>query len=198
MISFKDFLIEKVTDNYLYHLVDIGKMKTFLENDSFGIGETSLTRNKDIDSISHMSNKYFQFVFDRDKLKTRYKITPYDDASYKKKGFKDDEAEERISNFKNISKYVVEINFLRYDDILQTVNDFKSILKETNKHKIDYDDVKWTVDNYLKKLRDMIEEIKKSFKFNIIINKRKTPDSELLKLINEGIELGNSILSTNE
>lgn len=43
MISFKDFLIEKVTDNYLYHLVDIGKMKSFLKNDSFGIGETSDT-----------------------------------------------------------------------------------------------------------------------------------------------------------
>lgn len=196
MISFKDFLNEKVTDNYLYHLVDIGKMESFLKNDSFGIGQTSLTRNKDIDSIGNMSNKYFQFVFDRDKLKTRYKITPYADTSYKKKGFTDDEAEERISNFKNISKYIVEITFLRYDDILQTVNDFKSILKETNKHKIDYDDVKWTVDNYLKKLRGMIKEIKKSYKFNFIFNKRKTSDTELLKLIDEGIELGNSILST--
>lgn len=195
MMHFKEFLNEKVTGNYLYHLVDLDKMKLFLKDDFFGPGETSLTRNKNIDSIGHMSSKYFQFVFDKDKLKTRYKITPYADVSYKKKGFDDDEAEERISNFKNISKYIVEINFLRYDIILQTVDDFKSILKETNKHKIDYDDVKWTVNNYLEKIRDIIKEIKKSYKFNVIINKRKTSDNELIKLIDEGIKLGNEILS---
>jgi len=197
MILFKDFLNEKVTDNYLYHIVDIGKMESFLKNDSFWSGETSLTRNKNIDNIGHMSNKYFQFVFDRDKLKTRFKITPYADVSYKEKGFDSDESEERITNFKNISRYVVEINFLRYDIILQTVNEFKLILSKANKHKIDFDDVKWTVDNFLEKIRDMIKDIKKSYKFNVIINKRKTSDNELIKLIDEGIKLGNEILSIN-
>ena len=198
MISFKEFLNEKVTDNYLYHISDIDKMKSFLKNDSFWHGETSLTRNKRIDSISHMSPKYFQFVFDRDKLKTRYKITPYSDVSFKEKGFDGDEAEEKITNFKDISKYIVEINFLRYDFILQIVNDYKSILNQNYKRKIDYEDIEWTINSFLKDLKDMIATIKKSYKFNVIINGNKTSDKDLLKLIDEGIKLGTEILNAEK
>lgn len=194
MISFRDFINEKLNDNYLYHLADKDRMTEILKTDKV-LGKMSLTRNKNLKSVTGTSYKWFQIVFDKDKLRNNYKIVPYADRAtgnlskiQKEMGYteldfsqENSESEEIVSNVKNISRYIVEIRYLNYDDDVETL--------EYEKENLNNGIISGFLDrriSSLKKRKELLLNIDKKFKFIIQDKKKRNIKlKEELKVIDE-------------
>jgi hypothetical protein len=123
MIKLVDLLNEAIQGNVLYHYTEEWQLKKIIESNILK-GPVSLTRSKDSIVKDWMGNVPI-IVLDKDKLRTNYKIKPY--QSYDDEGNFEDEMEEVIDkNITNLDKYIVSI-------ILPKTNpEIESLLKEKN------------------------------------------------------------------
>jgi len=123
MIKLIDLLNEAAQGNVLYHYTEEWQLKKIIESNILK-GPVSLTRSKDSIVKNWMGNVPI-IVLDKDKLRTNYKIKPY--QSYDDEGNFEDEMEEVIDkSITNLDKYIVNI-------ILPKANpEIESLLKEKN------------------------------------------------------------------
>lgn len=84
MITFKEFLAEKVGVSYLYHNTSVYALKNIIETGYLGRNDPiSLTRSSRYNSApgTGLEGQQVRFVFDRNLLSRKYKIKPFADRT---------------------------------------------------------------------------------------------------------------------
>jgi hypothetical protein len=116
-------------DNLIYHFTTKYNLRKILSQDRLKVSKTwipsaiSLTRDKNLHKRSvylrhHNTNAVI--ILDKDKLKCRYKLIPFDFFGKGKDRLMFKEAEEVIlKDILNIKKYIIEIRDLKNDKTIK-------------------------------------------------------------------------------